>query len=181
MSSAEAARAVVKFWKKAGPKRWFAKSDAFDRSFKNQFLALHEAAARHQHDAWVMTYDGALALMILLDQFPRNAFRGTARMFATDKQALAIADMAIGLGHHRSVTPELALFFYLPYQHAENLSAQQRSLELHAHLPDQLKRYARIHHDVIARFGRFPHRNAVLGRTTTPEEQAFLDAGGFSG
>ncbi len=175
------ARDVVDFWRDAGPQRWFAKSDAFDRDFEARFLKLHEAAARHELDDWVTSPDGALALLILLDQFPRNCFRGTPRMFATDAHAREIADKAIALGHHRSASADLEVFFYLPFEHSEELADQDRCVALHADLDAEYRKYAELHRDIIERFGRFPHRNAVLGRKTRPEEQEFLDGGGFAG
>ncbi len=119
--------------------------------------------------------------MIALDQYPRNAFRGTARMFATDPKARVIADKAIALGHDDVVAEELRVFLYLPFEHSEELADQERSVRLHQRLDEHYRSYAELHYDVIKRFGRFPHRNAVLGRAMRPEEQDFLDAGGFSG
>jgi len=171
---------VVRFWREAGPDKWFDKDEAFDRSFTARFLDAHMAAARRELDHWLDEADGALALLILLDQLPRNAFRGTAHMFATDPLALAFAKQAVAHGHDRAAEPALRVFFYLPFEHSETLADQDRSMALCEGLGDYA-RYARIHHDVIARFGRFPHRNAVLGRETTAEEQAFLDEGGFAG
>ncbi len=170
---------LVTFWSEAGMAKWFTKDPAFDRELTERFLDLHERAAGGELDAWESEPTGALALMILLDQLPRNAFRGTARMFATDPLARAIADRAIERGHDRAVAPELRMFFYLPFEHSESLTDQARSVALHEAIG--FTEYAIEHRDIIARFGRFPHRNAVLGRTSTPEEQAFLDGGGFSG
>lgn len=172
---------VVAFWREAGPKRWFVKDDAFDREFRSRGLAFYEAAARGDLDTWIATPEGALALMILLDQFPRNAFRDTARMFETDPKALRLADAAIAAGHDKAVAPELRVFFYLPFEHSEDMADQERAVALMAPLDAETRDYAEIHRDIIRRFGRFPHRNAVLGRETTPEEQAFLDEGGFAG
>ena len=121
-----------------------------------------------------------MALLLLLDQFPRNMFRGTARMFATDPAAVEVATLALAHGFDAQVPEALRSFFYLPFMHSERLEDQQRALELYAGAPDGGK-WATTHADIIRRFGRFPHRNAMLGRTTTPEEQAFLDAGGFAG
>lgn len=172
---------VVAFWREAGPERWFAKDEAFDRQFKTRGLALHEAAARGDLDAWNATPEGALALAILLDQFPRNAFRDTPRMFATDEKALGLAAAAIDAGHDQAVTENLRTFFYLPFEHSEELADQERAVALFAPLGGEVLAYAEIHRDIIHRFGRFPHRNAILGRETTPEEQRFLDEGGFAG
>ncbi|MEH3086349.1 MAG: DUF924 family protein [Xylophilus ampelinus] len=174
---------VVGFWRDAGQKRWFAKDDAFDADFRRRFLAAHEAAAAGALGGWETTPDGALALLILLDQFPRNAFRGSARMFATDAQALAIAGRSVDAGFDAAAEPALRPFFYMPFMHSEALADQDRCVELSARLTaggDTL-RYAELHRDIIVRFGRFPHRNPVLGRETTPAEQRFLDDGGFAG
>lgn len=172
---------VVAFWREAGPVRWFTKDAAFDQEFKTRSLALYEAAAQGDLDAWGATPEGALALMILLDQFPRNAFRDTPRMFATDDKARALADAAIEAGHDRAVAENLRVFFYLPFEHSENLSDQERAVALITPLGGEVLKYAEIHRDVIRRFGRFPHRNVILGRETTREEQRFLDDGGFAG
>lgn len=172
---------VLAFWRQAGPARWFGKDEAFDRRFTVRFLDTHLAAARRELDHWMDTPDGALALQILLDQFPRNAFRGTAHMFATDPLALSLARIALERGHDRAVDETLRVFFYLPLEHSESLVDQRRSVALCAPLGGQYADYAKVHLEVIERFGRFPHRNAVFGRQTTDEERVFLDAGGFSG
>ncbi len=180
MSSSPQPQDVVRFWREAGPGKWFAKDEAFDRDFIARFHDAHMAAARRELDHWLDTAEGALALLILLDQFPRNAYRGTAHMFATDPLALSFARQAIERGHDQAIEPALRVFCYLPFEHSEALADQERSVALCEGVGDYA-RYARIHRDVIARFGRFPHRNAVLGRATTVEEQAFLEAGGFAG
>jgi len=172
---------VVKFWQDAGMERWFHKDDAFDDEFRRRCLTAHEAAAAGTLAPWAASATGALALLILLDQFPRNAFRGTPRMFATDDQARGVAEAAIGQGFDLSVDAPLRLFFYLPFMHSERLADQQRSVALNEPLGGPSLAAARTHLDIIARFGRFPHRNAVLGRVTTTEEQRFLDEGGFAG
>lgn len=172
------ARAVVAFWRTAGPGKWFAKDEAFDRRFRDRFLAAHDAAARGELAGWGNTADGALALIILLDQFPRNAFRGTARMYATDGHARLVADAAVNAGHDRAVDHELARFFYLPFAHSENLADQERAVSLVRRLGEPDLSRAVHHRDIIRRFGRFPHRNAILGRPSTQEEVAWLDAGG---
>ncbi len=172
---------VVGFWRDAGPKAWFAKNDAFDADFRQRFLAAHEAAAAGGLAGWQASAEGALALMILLDQFPRNAFRGTARMFVTDDLAMALADDAIGQGHDLATAEDLRIFFYLPFEHSERLADQHRAVDLIRPLGGEWLRYAVLHRDVIERFGRFPHRNQLLGRVSTPEELDFLAAGGFAG
>jgi uncharacterized protein (DUF924 family) len=173
--------AVLAFWREAGPAKWFKKDPAFDADFRHRFLNGHEAAARGDLDDWAGTADGALALLILLDQFPRNAFRGTERMFATDGKALEIARRAIAAGFDQQVDKELRNFFYLPLMHSESLPDQQRAVALTEALAGDEHRFALMHRDIIEKFGRFPHRNALLGRSTTREEQAFLDEGGFAG
>jgi uncharacterized protein (DUF924 family) len=170
---------VVTFWQQAGPNRWFAKDDAFDAAFRERFLRAHEDAAAGRLDAWQGEANGALGIVILLDQFPRNCFRGSPRMYATDSRARSYADRAIAAGFDDQVDRMLRLFFYLPFEHSENLADQDRSLELHERIG--FAEYAKHHRDIIERFGRFPHRNAILGRASTPEEQAFLAAGGFAG
>jgi uncharacterized protein (DUF924 family) len=177
----QAAADVVAYWIEAGPADWFAQRPAFDADFRDRFIALHEAAARGAHDDWLDTPDGALALLILLDQFPRNAFRGTPRMYATDDHARTIARAAILAGHDRKQPHDLRKFFYLPFAHSEAIEDQQRSVALCRKLGGHDAKQSQRHHDIIARFGRFPHRNPILGRTMRPEEQAYLDAGGYKG
>lgn len=175
-------RAIVAFWTDAGPKKWFTKDDAFDRGIRENFLVAHEAAAQGKLGDWEATAEGTLALLILLDQFPRNMFRRSARTFATDPLALGIANRAIQKGFDRDVPDTMRNFFYLPFQHSERLADQERSLALYRAWGDTDNiKWADIHADIIRAFGRFPHRNEVLGRKTTPEEQAFLDGGGFKG
>jgi len=173
---------VVSFWKEAGPERWFNKNAAFDKEIRERFFDTYEAAAAGRLSAWEQSAQGALALLILLDQFPRNMFRGDARAFATDPLARAITAGAIIRGFDSQVPKELRSFFYLPFEHSEDLADQERCIALNKATGDAdgLK-WAEIHANIIRRFGRFPHRNAALGRTTTPEEQAFLDGGGFAG
>jgi uncharacterized protein (DUF924 family) len=175
------ARAIVAFWRTAGPGLWFAKDDVFDRRFRDRFLAAHEAAARGELAGWGTSGDGALALVILLDQFPRNAFRGTARMYATDGHARLVADAAIKAGHDRTVDHEMVKFFYLPFAHSEDLADQERSVALARRLGEPDLTHALGHRDIIHRFGRFPHRNPILGRNMSPEEQHYLESGGFKG
>jgi uncharacterized protein (DUF924 family) len=172
--------AVVAFWKDAGPARWFAKDAAFDTEFRDAGRAAHWAAARRELDDWIETPEGALALMILLDQYPRNSFRGTAHQFATDPLARMFAAQAVARGHHLTFATDLRNFLLLPFEHSERLEDQDRYLELIGDDAD-LRKWGEIHRDIIVRFGRFPHRNRCLGRETTPEEQAFLDTGGFGG
>lgn len=175
------AAAVVDFWVDAGPERWFEKDEAFDREFRERFLAWHQAAMRGALAEWQGSARGALALVLLLDQFPRNAFRGTPAMYGGDPLARQVAAAALAAGHDRAVAPELKIFFYLPFMHAEDLADQERSLALCQAEAQGHVGYAKEHRDIIARFGRFPHRNAILGRESSPEERRFLEEGGFSG
>ena len=173
---------VVAFWRDAGATRWFARDDAFDAEFRRRFEAAHFAAARREHEAWMDSADSALALLILLDQFPRNCFRGNAHSYATDGLARHYAGRAVQAGFDLRVEAALRMFFYLPYEHSEAIADQKRSMELFAGIGDPgLMKYAELHRDLIERFGRFPHRNAALGRESTREEIDYLASGGFSG
>lgn len=173
---------ILHFWRQAGATKWFKKDHAFDEAIRLKFEPVHHAAARGQYDAWAGTAEGALALLILLDQFPRNLYRGSAHAFATDPKARAIALRAVEADFHRQVEPELAGFFVLPFEHSEDPADQAFGGKLAEALGDaEVIKWQVIHAEIIARFGRFPHRNPALGRTTTPEEQAFLDDGGFAG
>lgn len=177
---------ILGFWTQAGPKQWFSKNRAFDEAIRLKYEPTHHAAARGDYDSWSETADGALALILVLDQFPRNLYRRSGHGFATDGKARAVARAAIAAGHDTAVAPELRYFFYLPFEHSESLADQELCIELCAGLQadtgdEEPIKWAIIHRDIIARFGRFPHRNAALGRETTPAEQAFLDEGGFAG
>jgi uncharacterized protein (DUF924 family) len=173
---------IVAFWKTAGPDRWFKKDDTFDQQLRDRFLTAHETAAAGKLGDWETTVNGTLALLLLLDQFPRNMFRNNARAFATDPQALALAKRALGRSFDTRVEPELRTFFYLPFMHSEEMIEQERCVALYRAASDANgAKWAQMHADIIERFGRFPHRNQVLGRTTTTEEQTFLDGGGFAG
>lgn len=173
---------MIGFWKEAGPGKWFAKDDAFDAAFRRRFGDAHFMAARRKLDHWAETAEGALALLILLDQFPRNVFRDTGHAFATDSLARHFAVMALDRGFDQLVENDLRRFFYLPLQHAEDQTLQARQVALFQAMERPANdRWAEHHHDIIARFGRFPHRNRALGRETTPEEQAFLESDRFRG
>jgi uncharacterized protein (DUF924 family) len=180
-STSDDALGLVAFWRDAGAKRWFKPDVEFDRRFRETYLALHEGAARGDLGGWLATADGALALVLLLDQFPRNAFRGTRRVYETDALAVDVAEAAIARGHDRAAEAPLQVFFYLPFMHSERLPDQEKSLALVRRIGEHNLKYAIGHHDIIRRFGRFPHRNAILGRATTADEQRFLDEGGFGG
>jgi uncharacterized protein (DUF924 family) len=171
---------IVRFWRDAGPRAWWVKDETFDGRCR-AFEADHHAAARRELAHWEMDAEGALALVLLLDQFPRNLYRNSPHAYATDALAQAVALRAIERGFDRSTDTFLRAFFYMPLEHAEDLGLQERCVELMEALGDpEFIKYARIHRDVIARFGRFPHRNPVLGRTSTREELQFLAEGGFS-
>jgi len=173
---------ILGFWRAAGPAKWFAKSDAFDSAIRLKFEPVHHTAARGVYDSWAVNAEGALALLILLDQFPRNLYRGSGHQFATDGKARAIARDAAEAGFHLRVEPELRQFFVTPSEHSEDLADQDFGLSLATELADpEVLKWVKIHRDIIVRFGRFPHRNQCLGRATTPVEQIFLDEGGFAG
>ena len=173
---------VLTFWREAGPEKWFEKDAAFDDAVRARFLETYEAAAAAKLSDWERTAEGALALVIALDQFPRNMFRGDARTYAADPLARAVTERALARGFDRQTAMPERQFFYMPLEHSEALPDQERCCALFRAAGDaDLLQWAKRHADIIRRFGRFPHRNAVLGRLTTPEEQAFLDGGGFKG
>ena len=180
VTSPDAAR-VISFWIEAGPALWFAKDAQFDARFRERFLHEHEAAARGELQYWLSTADGALALVLLLDQFPRNAFRGTPRMYETDAQAREVARIAFAAGYDQEIAMELRKFFVLPFAHSEDLSDQERSVALAWAIGADDLAHARHHRDIVLRFGRFPHRNAILGRDSTPAEKEYLANGGYAG
>ena len=169
---------VLRFWFGDGGdygvehKRWFQKDAAFDAQVRERFLGLHDELARNRD--WLDAPHDCLARIVVLDQFPRNMFRGTPRAFATDGLALAAARHAITSGYDRNWLRVEKIFGYLPFEHSESLADQERACELMRPLGDELYHYALRHHEIIARFGRFPHRNAILGRPSTPAESEFL-------
>jgi uncharacterized protein (DUF924 family) len=166
--------ALLDFWfAPETAKKWFDKDPAFDAALREHFGTLQQSAASGALDHWAATAHGALALVLLLDQLPRNLYRGDARAYATDAKARAMADAALARGFDRGLPMAQRQFFYLPFEHAEDLAAQQRCCMLFTEDAEALK-YAEAHRDIIARFGRFPHRNAALGRDSTPEETEFL-------
>lgn len=173
---------ILKFWfDEAGPRKWFRRDDAFDAEITRRFRAAFEAARTGKLDAMSATRDGSLALIVMLDQFSRNMFRDDARAFDQDAQAREIARAALSRRFDMAVPEERRAFFYMPFMHSESLADQELSVALftarcHANVP-----YALEHRDIIARFSRFPHRNKILGRTSTEAEIAFLKAGGFRG
>jgi uncharacterized protein (DUF924 family) len=165
---------------------WFRKDPAFDQQVRERFGPTIEAALAGRLGAWASEPLPALAQVIVLDQFTRNAFRDTARAFAGDERALAAAQAMVDAGQDRSLSGVQRQFVYMPFEHAEDRAAQEQALRLFARLGEDepaladLLRWAQAHHDIVARFGRFPHRNALLGRTSTPEEEAFLKTPGSS-
>ena len=172
---------IVEYWfGEAVKPYWFAKSDSFDRQCRDMLLEPYERAAAGRLDSWMDDVDGCLALCILLDQVPRNVFRGTPRAFATDDKARAVAAHAIDGGFDLECAPEERVFLYLPFEHHEDLDSQRLSVRLfreRVQAPEFVE-YAVRHLEIIERFGRFPHRNAILGRAGTPEEEAFLSQPG---
>jgi uncharacterized protein (DUF924 family) len=173
---------ILAFWREAGRERWYKRDDAFDAELRGRFLELWRKAAAGGLSSWEATDDGALALVIVLDQFPRNMFRGEAGVYASDTLAREVARRAIARGADSRIEAALLEFLYMPFMHSEDPADQRRSVELFGNSGNaENLGYARDHAAIVSRFGRFPHRNRILGRTTTPEEQAFLDNGGFSG
>lgn len=170
-------REILDFWfsDQARP-RWFVKEAAFDEAIRARFESTLRAAGAGGHRDWQETAEGALALVILLDQFPRNIHRGTARAFATDGQAREVADLATHRGFDLMVPPDRRVFFYLPFEHSETLADQDRAIALMRERIGDARtiEFALKHRVIIARFSRFPHRNAALGRPTTPDEADFL-------
>lgn len=185
-------KAILAFWfgeRRAADygqyrKAWFIKSDAFDQQIRQQFLTDTEKAAAGDYDSWKGNAESAVALLLLLDQFPRNLYRGDSRSFATDNRALALAKHLVDTGMDQSLIPAQCFFVYVPFEHSENIADQDRCVALMTQLNEQfpalddgLKNgldYAVRHRDVIERFGRFPHRNDALGRVSTPEEIDYL-------
>lgn len=174
---------IVAFWRDAGQKKWFEKDEAFDRQVAERFEAIHAEAAAGRLSGWAETPEGALALILVLDQFSRNLFRGRPQAFAQDVMAADVAGRSLLAGFDRKVDPSLRLFFYMPFMHSEAIADQERCISLFHEFVGTAAglTHAHEHARIIRRFGRFPHRNAVLGRHTTPAEQSFLDGGGFAG
>lgn len=170
------AEAVLDFWfNHAGPDNWFTKDPAFDAAIIKNFSELYQAAKQGEMDLWAQTASGALALIIVLDQFPRNMFRDGAEAFATDAKALSVAKRALETGLQESLSVRERVFLFLPFEHSEDPKDQERSVALFAALEDpSYLDWAEKHKVIIDRFGRFPHRNAALGRESTPDEAVFL-------
>ena len=172
---------VLTFWQEAGPESWYRQDAPFDRTIRDRFGALWDLACAGGCDHWAMGPKGALGLIVLTDQLPRNMFRDNPRAFASDARALRIAASALNHGWDLRVAEPMRQFFYLPFMHSEMLTDQDRSVRLFkARMEggDNLL-HARAHREVIRRYGRFPYRNAALGRVSTPQEEVFLHAGGY--
>jgi uncharacterized protein (DUF924 family) len=173
---------VLAFWRSAGPDKWFKKDAAFDAEIARRFLPLWHAAAKNELFSWEGSPEGALALVTVLDQFPRNMFRGKPESYATDALAREVADRALLRGFDQRVGAREWRFFYLPFMHSEDSADQERCIAAALYYrDDDFRKHAEEHADIIRRFGRFPHRNPVLGRDTSPDEKVFLDGGGFAG
>jgi len=174
---------VLHFWfQESGPSKWFNAGAEFDRLVAERLGDCHERAARGEYDAWREAPEGCLALVILLDQIPRNIYRGTPRAYATDAKALETARYGVEKGYDQGMNDDQRAFLYLPFEHAEDMEAQRMAVRLYAgrtQNPEHLD-YACRHLVIIGRFGRFPHRNVILGRESTPEEVAFLQMPGSS-
>lgn len=178
--------AIVQFWLEAGPGEWFKGRAAFDEEIRRRFGAAHSAVSHDLLVAWSEAPEATLAFVLLTDQFPRHLYRGTARAFSTDPLAREAAAHAVASGFDQAIQAELRPFFYLPFEHHEDVASQTRSVELFTRLATatgdaSYLKYAELHAELIRRFGRFPHRNAALGRPSTPEELAYLASGGFKG
>ena len=175
-------KTIVDFWMAAGPLRWFTKDAGFDGALAVRFGAVLKEARRGAFDHWGETAEGALGLVLLLDQVSRNVHRGTPLAFAADSHALRLARDWVTKGYHQKLPAGQAFWLLMPFEHAEDLDAQRRCLALFGTMGlRDMAYYAQIHLDIIARFGRFPHRNPILGRPSTVEELVFFKAGGFAG
>ena len=173
---------IVSFWMEAGPTRWFTRDVVFDGALAVRFGATLRDARLGVYDHWGETPEGALGLVLLFDQVSRNTHRGSPLAFAGDAKALVLAKASVSRGYHLKLVPPLAMWLLMPFEHAEDLDAQNRCVALFGTLGlHDMVYYAQMHLDIIARFGRFPHRNLVLGRKSTAAEIAFLHAGGFAG
>ncbi len=174
---------IITFWMEAGQEKWFTKDSAFDQTIAARFGATVDQALAGAHDDWSETPSGLLALILVLDQFPRNIWREDARAFSCDEKALEVAERAVENGQDMLVPLDQRKWVYMPFMHSERLDVQEQGLVLFKDRLDDAYTYdfAVVHRDIIERFGRFPHRNDVLGRETTADEKAFLDEGGFNG
>ena len=175
-------REIVNFWEQAGEARWFTRDAVFDGTLKTRFGEAAAAARVGVYQVWAETPEGALGLVLLLDQIPRNIYRGSPLAFASDARAREVTRAALGKGFLNKLTPPRAMWLVMPFEHSENIDDQWRCMALFQTLGlNDMVHWAKVHLDIIAKFGRFPHRNMVLGRNSTADEIAFLAAGGFSG
>jgi uncharacterized protein (DUF924 family) len=167
---------VLTFWfVETSEEQWFTKDDAFDETLRRRFLAVYEEALEGRTASWRSTPEGRLAEILVLDQFTRNMFRGSPRAFAADEVALSLAHEAVANGDDLKLEPKRRRFVYMPYMHSESIEAHDEATKLFENLGDESTiRYERLHREIIERFGRYPHRNKALGRTSTPEELEFL-------
>lgn len=178
----DVAQEILEFWfEDTQPAQWFQVNPDFDNDIKGRFEDAYDKASRGIFDDWKTDSDGCLALCLLLDQFPRNMYRGTAKAFATDAKALVVAKFALAKGFDQVLTPIKRRFLYLPFEHSENLNDQRKCVDLF----DRMKKddplgydYALRHLKVIEKYGRFPHRNKVLSRMSTPDEEEYLAQAG---
>lgn len=172
---------ILEFWWKAGPSRWFDTRSEFDNEIKDRFHGALAPASEGYYDHWIETPHETLALLILLDQFSRNIFRNSKKSFENDSKAVSIALNALDRKFYLAYPSEVRQFFFLPLEHSENIEHQTLSVDLFRQYTNESGYlYALIHMDVIRRFGRFPHRNEIMGRESTAEELLFLESGGFS-
>jgi uncharacterized protein (DUF924 family) len=173
---------IVKFWEDAGAARWFTKDAAFDGALKIRFGETAAAARGGAFQNWAETPEGALGLVLLLDQVPRNIYRGSPLAFTSDARARDVARLAVNRGYLHAMPAPRAMWFCMPFEHSELIDDQHRCVALFQTMGlNEMVQWAKVHFDIIAKFGRFPHRNKVLGRISTPAELDFLAAGGFSG
>lgn len=181
MSDTATIEQIVDFWlREVGERGWYERSDVLDAEIRDRFRKTWDRA-EELAPAWSATPKGALAMLILTDQFPRNMFRDDSRAFASDALALRIADDAIAAGFDLQIDPPARQFFYMPLEHSENLADQDRCLDLFTErMPGENLTHARLHRDTIAKFGRFPWRNAALGRVPTAAETCVMQAGGYA-
>lgn len=174
---------VMTFWNEAGPAKWYAQDDAFDQEIRDKFGQTWRAAEQGHMPDWARDAESALALVILLDQFPRNMFRNDPKAFSTDAKALEVAGQILAHGWDREIAEPERQFVYMPFMHSEDPDHQDACVDL---MESRMETgdnalHARVHREIIARFGRFPYRNAALGRVSTPQERTFLDEGGYGG
>ncbi len=171
---------IIHFWfEETEPAIWFQRSDAFDARIKDRFSVIYDMAADGLCNAWTQDADGALALCLVLSQFPRRLFRGTAAEFATDERAILVAKGAVAKGFDKILSPVKRFFLYLPFEHSEKFSDHRRNLELFKSMEEDnpvAYQVAQRRFAVIGKFGRYPERNAALGRESTPEEKAYLES-----